>query len=127
MSCSHCQELFPDNDRCSIHYPLHIPFVLIYQLIFFRLFHKKFINSIKSQVGEKNTEWLKYRGGKCYLLFLQLQVCLTFTEEPGAEEEEPEEEEGEQQLKGTDLKLASRRDMYTICQGAGLGELQAAR
>ncbi|KAG7262899.1 hypothetical protein CRUP_010545, partial [Coryphaenoides rupestris] len=40
-----------------------------------------------------------------------------------AEEEEPEEEEGEQQLKGPDLKLASRRDMYTICQSAGLDGL----
>ncbi|CAL8352830.1 unnamed protein product [Lota lota] len=38
-------------------------------------------------------------------------------------EEEPEEEEGEQQLKGPDLKLASRRDMYTICQSAGLDGL----
>ena len=54
-------------------------------------------------------------------------MCLAFTEEKDAEEEEPEEEEGEQQLKGPDLKLASRRDMYTICQGAGLGEFQAAR
>uniref|UniRef100_A0A8C5F9L4 SPT6 homolog, histone chaperone and transcription elongation factor n=1 Tax=Gadus morhua TaxID=8049 RepID=A0A8C5F9L4_GADMO len=39
------------------------------------------------------------------------------------EEKEPEEEEGEQQLKGPELKLASRRDMYTICQVAGLDGL----
>lgn len=36
-----------------------------------------------------------------------------------AEVEEEEEEEAEQ--KGPDLKQASRRDMYSICQAAGLG------
>lgn len=35
------------------------------------------------------------------------------------EEEELEIEEEEQ--KGPDLKLASRRDMYSICQSVGLG------
>lgn len=35
------------------------------------------------------------------------------------EEEELEVEEEEQ--KGPDLKLASRRDMYSICQSVGLG------
>lgn len=35
---------------------------------------------------------------------------------------EEEEEEEEEHPKGPDLKLASRRDMYSICQGAGLGE-----
>uniref|UniRef100_A0A8C7TMX8 SPT6 homolog, histone chaperone and transcription elongation factor n=1 Tax=Oncorhynchus mykiss TaxID=8022 RepID=A0A8C7TMX8_ONCMY len=34
-----------------------------------------------------------------------------------------EEEEEEEQSKGTDLKLASRRDMYSICQCAGLDGL----
>ena len=107
-------------------------FVPINQLLFFRLFCKKRIDCSKStgsrRESGRNTEWpLKYCGGKGYLLFLQLQVCLAFTEEPGAEEEEPEEEEGEQQLKGPELKLASRRDMYTICQVAGLGEFLAAR
>ena len=39
-------------------------------------------------------------------------------------EQEPEEEEEEvvPQSKGPDLKLASRRDMNSICQSAGLGE-----
>jgi len=32
-----------------------------------------------------------------------------------------EEEEEEEEQKGPDLKLASRRDMYSICQSAGLG------
>lgn len=36
------------------------------------------------------------------------------------EEEELEVEEEEEQ-KGPDLKLASRRDMYSICQSVGLG------
>ncbi|XP_029922869.1 transcription elongation factor SPT6 [Myripristis murdjan] len=39
------------------------------------------------------------------------------------EEKEQEEEEEEQQMKGPDLKLASRRDMYSICQTAGLDGL----
>ena len=33
-----------------------------------------------------------------------------------------EEEEEVEEEKGPDLKLASRRDMYSICQSAGLGE-----
>lgn len=37
------------------------------------------------------------------------------------EEEELEVEEEEEQ-KGPDLKLASRRDMYSICQSVGLGK-----
>lgn len=37
------------------------------------------------------------------------------------EEEELEIEEEEEQ-KGPDLKLASRRDMYSICQSVGLGK-----
>ncbi|KAM3875493.1 transcription elongation factor SPT6-like [Diretmus argenteus] len=41
----------------------------------------------------------------------------------GEKEREPEEEEEEQQIKGPDLKLASRRDMYSICQTAGLDGL----
>lgn len=36
------------------------------------------------------------------------------------DEEELEVEEEEEQ-KGPDLKLASRRDMYSICQSVGLG------
>ncbi len=32
-----------------------------------------------------------------------------------------EEEEEEEEQKGPDLKQASRRDMYSICQSAGLG------
>lgn len=36
------------------------------------------------------------------------------------EEEELEVEEEEEQ-KGPDLKLASRRDMYSVCQSVGLG------
>lgn len=36
------------------------------------------------------------------------------------EEEELEVKEEEEQ-KGPDLKLASRRDMYSICQSVGLG------
>lgn len=32
-----------------------------------------------------------------------------------------EEEEEEEEQKGPDLKQASRRDMYSICQAAGLG------
>lgn len=35
---------------------------------------------------------------------------------------EVEEEEEEEEQKGPDLKQASRRDMYSICQSAGLGE-----
>lgn len=37
------------------------------------------------------------------------------------EEAEVEEEEEEEEQKGPDLKQASRRDMYSICQSAGLG------
>lgn len=37
------------------------------------------------------------------------------------EEEELEIEEEEEEQKGPDLKLASRRDMYSICQSVGLG------
>ncbi|CAB1348966.1 unnamed protein product [Coregonus sp. 'balchen'] len=45
-------------------------------------------------------------------------------DEDGNEQEvEEEEEEEEEQPKGPDLKLASRRDMYSICQGAGLDGL----
>lgn len=40
---------------------------------------------------------------------------------PVGEEEELEVEEEEDQ-KGPDLKLASRRDMYSICQSVGLGK-----
>lgn len=36
------------------------------------------------------------------------------------DDEELEVEEEEEQ-KGPDLKLASRRDMYSICQSVGLG------
>lgn len=32
------------------------------------------------------------------------------------------EVEEEEEQKGPDLKLASRRDMYSICQSAGLGK-----
>uniref|UniRef100_A0A4W5L4X4 Transcription elongation factor SPT6 n=1 Tax=Hucho hucho TaxID=62062 RepID=A0A4W5L4X4_9TELE len=39
------------------------------------------------------------------------------------EEEVEEEEEEEEEEKGPDLKLASRRDMYSICQSAGLDGL----
>uniref|UniRef100_A0A674C8N9 SPT6 homolog, histone chaperone and transcription elongation factor n=1 Tax=Salmo trutta TaxID=8032 RepID=A0A674C8N9_SALTR len=39
------------------------------------------------------------------------------------EEVVEEEDEEEEQPKGPDLKLASRRDMYSICQGAGLDGL----
>ncbi|XP_029528380.1 transcription elongation factor SPT6-like [Oncorhynchus nerka] len=45
-------------------------------------------------------------------------------DEDGNEQEvEEEEEEEEEQSKGPDLKLASRRDMYSICQCAGLDGL----
>lgn len=40
---------------------------------------------------------------------------------PGEEAEVEEEEEEEEEQKGPDLKQASRRDMYSICQAAGLG------
>ncbi|KAF0038603.1 hypothetical protein F2P81_009087 [Scophthalmus maximus] len=43
--------------------------------------------------------------------------------EDGEEEELEVEEEEEQQQKGPDLKLASRRDMYSICQSVGLDGL----
>lgn len=36
-------------------------------------------------------------------------------------EEEELEVEHEEEPKGPDLKLASRRDMYSICQSVGLG------
>ncbi|CAL8280696.1 unnamed protein product [Arctogadus glacialis] len=39
------------------------------------------------------------------------------------EEEEVEVEEDDETQKGPDLKLASRRDMYSICQGVGLDGL----
>lgn len=38
------------------------------------------------------------------------------------EEEELEVEQQEEEQKGPDLKLASRRDMYSICQSVGLGK-----
>uniref|UniRef100_A0A673IKA1 Transcription elongation factor SPT6 n=1 Tax=Sinocyclocheilus rhinocerous TaxID=307959 RepID=A0A673IKA1_9TELE len=40
-----------------------------------------------------------------------------------SEEDEVEEEEEEEEQKGPDLKQASRRDMYSICQSAGLDGL----
>lgn len=40
---------------------------------------------------------------------------------PGEDVEAEEEEEEEEEQKGPDLKQASRRDMYSICQAAGLG------
>lgn len=40
----------------------------------------------------------------------------------GEQDAEAEEEEDEEEQKGPDLKLASRRDMYSICQSAGLGQ-----
>lgn len=43
-------------------------------------------------------------------------MCVLLGEEAEVEEEEEEEEQ-----KGPDLKQASRRDMYSICQSAGLG------
>lgn len=36
-------------------------------------------------------------------------------------EEEELEVKQEEEQKGPDLKLASRRDMYSICQSVGLG------
>nr|XP_014354517.1 PREDICTED: transcription elongation factor SPT6 isoform X2 [Latimeria chalumnae] len=43
--------------------------------------------------------------------------------EDGEEEEEGEQEEEEEEPKGPELKQASRRDVYTICQTAGLDGL----
>lgn len=48
-------------------------------------------------------------------------VKLFFGYIPGEEAEVEEEEEEEEEQKGPDLKQASRRDMYSICQAAGLG------
>lgn len=47
-------------------------------------------------------------------------VVLNFIGSLAGEEEEIEVEQEEEQ-KGPDLKLASRRDMYSICQSVGLG------
>ncbi|XP_076154074.1 transcription elongation factor SPT6 [Alosa pseudoharengus] len=45
------------------------------------------------------------------------------TDEDGEEEEEEEEIEEEEEHKGPVLKMASRRDMYSICQRVGLDGL----
>lgn len=55
----------------------------------------------------------------CVLVWLILFGSL-----PGEEEEIEVEQEEEQ--KGPDLKLASRRDMYSICQSVGLGRSASA-
>ncbi|XP_051536488.1 transcription elongation factor SPT6 isoform X2 [Myxocyprinus asiaticus] len=52
----------------------------------------------------------------------KLKKIKEVSEEDG-EEAEVEEEEEEEEQKGPDLKLASRRDMYSICQSAGLDGL----
>ncbi|NP_660094.1 transcription elongation factor SPT6 [Danio rerio] len=57
------------------------------------------------------------KGGK-----KKLKKIKEVSEEDG-EEAEVEEEEEEEEQKGPDLKQASRRDMYSICQSAGLDGL----
>ncbi|KAL1252905.1 hypothetical protein QQF64_017598, partial [Cirrhinus molitorella] len=52
----------------------------------------------------------------------KLKKIKEVSEEDG-EEAEVEEEEEEEEQKGPDLKQASRRDMYSICQSAGLDGL----
>ncbi|XP_051533006.1 transcription elongation factor SPT6 [Myxocyprinus asiaticus] len=52
----------------------------------------------------------------------KLKKIKEVSEEDG-EEAEVEEEEEEEDQKGPDLKLASRRDMYSICQSTGLDGL----
>ncbi|XP_066551775.1 transcription elongation factor SPT6 isoform X2 [Amia ocellicauda] len=52
----------------------------------------------------------------------KLKKIKEVSEEDGEQDAEVEEEEEEEQ-KGPDLKLASRRDMYSICQSAGLDGL----
>ncbi|KAI7796472.1 transcription elongation factor SPT6 isoform X1 [Triplophysa rosa] len=52
----------------------------------------------------------------------KLKKIKEVSEEDG-EEVEVEEEEEEEEQKGPDLKQASRRDMYSICQSAGLDGL----
>lgn len=54
-----------------------------------------------------------------YMIGCYCDTVLWFISGEEAEVEEEEEEEEEQ--KGPDLKQASRRDMYSICQAAGLG------
>ncbi|KAJ8396463.1 hypothetical protein AAFF_G00017690 [Aldrovandia affinis] len=53
----------------------------------------------------------------------KLKKVKEVSEEDGEQEAELEEEEDEEEQKGPDLKLASRRDMYSICQSAGLDGL----
>uniref|UniRef100_A0A8C9R3L7 Transcription elongation factor SPT6 n=1 Tax=Scleropages formosus TaxID=113540 RepID=A0A8C9R3L7_SCLFO len=53
----------------------------------------------------------------------KLKKIKEVSEEDGEQEAEVEEEEEEEETKGPDLKLASRRDMYSICQSAGLDGL----
>ncbi|XP_061104360.1 transcription elongation factor SPT6 [Conger conger] len=53
----------------------------------------------------------------------KLKKIKEVSEEDGEQEAELEEEEEEEEQKGPDLKLASRRDMYSICQTAGLDGL----
>ncbi|KAG7484785.1 hypothetical protein MATL_G00054020 [Megalops atlanticus] len=53
----------------------------------------------------------------------KLKKIKEVSEEDGEQEAELEEEEEEEEQKGPDLKLASRRDMYSICQSAGLDGL----
>lgn len=55
-----------------------------------------------------------------FAVFQQLTTWLLFIGSSSGEEEELEVEQEEEQ-KGPDLKLASRRDMYSICQSVGLG------
>ncbi|XP_023646777.1 transcription elongation factor SPT6 isoform X1 [Paramormyrops kingsleyae] len=51
------------------------------------------------------------------------KVNKEISEDDGEQDAEAEEEEEEEEQKGPDLKLASRRDMYSICQSAGLDGL----
>lgn len=55
-----------------------------------------------------------------FSLFYQFTIWPILIGSSLGEEEELEVEQEEEQ-KGPDLKLASRRDMYSICQSVGLG------
>lgn len=61
--------------------------------------------------------------GCCRIVCLILtNYCMTDVDVlPLLGEEEELEVEQEEEQKGPDLKLASRRDMYSICQSVGLG------
>lgn len=75
---------------------------------------KKRLKKIREVTEDGKIMWSD-ENQKSFLLLAYLKMIW-----PEGEEEELEIEEEEEQ-KAPDLKQASRRDMYSICQSVGLG------